>query len=171
MKTSDFCFAASSGINAPDRKAFARKVACWWPGGAELGKKSLKSNPRYVIEFYKRVLSEKSCVQVLAVNELPFGCKGGQAPKVIWEIFCSDPERGALEVTRGMPVTVLYVRFRKEYSRAHMANHISVRHIHTAFCRFAFCRGSVEHVRFCCTWARKLALLRLYFIHWLGRGI
>lgn len=100
-----------------------------------MGKKSLKSNPRYVIEFYKRVLSEKSCVQVLAVNELPFGCKGGQAPKVIWEIFCSDPERRDLEVTRGMPVAVLYVRFREDYARAHVARHSSVRCIHIAFCR------------------------------------
>ena len=31
--------------------------------------------------------------------------------------------------------------------------------------------GSAEHVGFCSTWARKLAVLRLYFIDRLGREI
>ena len=122
-------------MNKVDRKAFARCAACWWPGGHyDLGKRIKEANPKAFAEFYKRVLSDKTGVEVLAVNELPLGSRGGQSPKVMWEIWCSDPGRRDPESGRGTPVAVLYVRFREDYSQAHEARHSSIRCIHATFC-------------------------------------
>jgi len=122
-------------VNKSDRKAFARCVACWWPGGpADLGARIKETNPKAFAEFYKRVLSDKSGVEVLALNELPLGCRGAQSPKVMWEIWCRDPDRKDPESGRGTPMAVLYVRFREDYSQSHEARHSSVRCIHITFC-------------------------------------
>ena len=125
------------GVDDSDRTAFARHVACWWPGGAsDLGARLKDSSPRCFADFYKRVLSEQTKVEVLAVNELPLGSRDDAPPKVLLEIWCSDPaRRDQLSGGRGMPVAVLYIHFRQDFSQASVARHSSVRCMHIAFCR------------------------------------
>jgi len=111
-------------------------VACWWPGGAsDLRSKLKETNPRCFSDFYTRVLSERSRVEILAVNELPLGCRGSTAPKVVWEIWCADPDRRDSDGGRGLPVAVCYVRFREDYSQPPPARHSSVSCMHITFCR------------------------------------
>jgi hypothetical protein len=73
-----------------------------------LGARIKETNPKAFAEFYKRVLSDKSGVEVLALNELPLGCRGAQSPKVMWEIWCRDPDKvkpGFCCCSRGMNIS------------------------------------------------------------------
>ena len=54
---------------------------------------TFETNPKCFSEFCTRVLSERLRVKILAVNKLPLRCRGSTAPKVVWEIWCADPDR------------------------------------------------------------------------------